>query len=115
LQAALFREAFALVERGVATPADIDAVVKYSFGARLGAAGLFEMRDLAGLEPLVPVGEVLFPDLDCSTEVPQFLRDKVARGEVGVKSGQGFYSWTPEAAAALQERIGRAMVELARA
>jgi 3-hydroxybutyryl-CoA dehydrogenase len=111
----LFREAFALVERGVASPADIDLIVKYSFGARMGAAGLFEMRDLAGLEPLVPVGEVLFPDLDSSTEVPRFLREMVARGEVGVKSGQGFYTWTPESAAAVQERIARAMVELVRA
>jgi 3-hydroxybutyryl-CoA dehydrogenase len=114
LQAALLREAFALVERGAATPADIDAIVRYSFGARLGAAGLFEMRDLSGLEPLVPVGDVLFPDLDTSTVVQPFLREKVARGEVGVKSGQGFYTWTPESAAAAQERIGRALVELLR-
>jgi 3-hydroxybutyryl-CoA dehydrogenase len=113
LQAALLREAFALVERGVATPADIDAVIKYSFGARLSAAGLFEMRDLSGLEPLVPICDVLFSDLDSSTAVPQFLRDKVARGEVGVASGQGFYNWTPQSAAAVQERIGRAMVRLA--
>jgi 3-hydroxybutyryl-CoA dehydrogenase len=112
LQAALLREAFALVERGVATPADIDAVIRYSFGARLGAAGLFEMRDLSGLEPLVPVCDLLFRDLDASTAVQQFLREKVGRGEVGVTSGQGFYSWTPESAAAAQERIGRALVEL---
>jgi 3-hydroxybutyryl-CoA dehydrogenase len=113
LQAALLREAFALVERGAATPADIDAVIRYSFGARLGAAGLFEMRDLSGLEALVPVCDVLFRDLDSSTAVPQFLREKVARGEVGVKSGQGFYSWTPESAAAVQERVGRAIVTVA--
>jgi 3-hydroxybutyryl-CoA dehydrogenase len=114
LQAALLREAFALVERGAATPADIDVVIKYSFGARLGAAGLFEMRDLSGLEPLVPVCDMLFRDLDSSTAVQPFLREKVGRGEVGVKSGQGFYSWTPESVAAAQERIGRALVELVR-
>ena len=102
------------MERGAATPADIDAVIKYSFGARLGAAGLFEMRDLSGLEALVQVGDILFRDLDSSTAVQPFLRDKVGRGEVGVKSGQGFYSWTPESAAAAQERIGRALVELVR-
>jgi 3-hydroxybutyryl-CoA dehydrogenase len=112
LQAALLREAFALVERGAATPADIDTVIKYSFGARLGVAGLFEMRDLSGLELLVPVCDILFQDLDSSTEVQAFLREKVARGEVGVKSGQGFYGWTAESAAAAQERIARALVEL---
>jgi 3-hydroxybutyryl-CoA dehydrogenase len=114
LQAALLREAVALVERGVAAPADIDAVIKYSFGARLGAAGLFEMRDLSGLDGLVSAGDILFPVLDVSTEVQPFLREKIARGEVAVKSGQGFYSWTPESVAAAQERIGRALVELAR-
>jgi 3-hydroxybutyryl-CoA dehydrogenase len=39
----------------------------------------------------------------------------VERGELGVKTGQGFYAWTPESAAALRERIGRALVERARA
>jgi 3-hydroxybutyryl-CoA dehydrogenase len=114
LQAALLREAFALVERGVASPADIDAVIKYSFGARLSTAGLFEMRDLSGLEALVSVCDILFRDLDDAKATQPFLREKVGRGEVGVKAGQGFYSWTPESAAAVQERIGRALVELAR-
>jgi 3-hydroxybutyryl-CoA dehydrogenase len=114
LQGALLREALSLVERGVATPADIDTVVKYSFGPRMGAAGIFEMRDLAGLDLLVPFAEAVMWDLESSTGVPRLLREKVERGELGVKSGQGFYTWTPESTAAVQERIARALVDVAR-
>jgi 3-hydroxybutyryl-CoA dehydrogenase len=113
LQAALGREACSLAERGVATPEAIDTVVKYSFGRRLGVAGVFEIGDLAGLDVYMAAG-ALFKELESSTELPAILRQKVERGELGVKTGQGFYSWTPEAAAALRDRIGRALVELAR-
>jgi 3-hydroxybutyryl-CoA dehydrogenase len=113
LQAALGREACSLVERGVATPEDIDTVVKHSFGRRLAVAGVFEIADLAGLDIYAAVAPV-FQDLDSSTDVPTILQQKVERGELGVKTGQGFYTWTPESAAALRERIGRALVERAR-
>jgi 3-hydroxybutyryl-CoA dehydrogenase len=112
LQAALGREACSLVERGVATPEDIDTVVKYSFGRRLAVAGIFEVGDLAGLDVYMAAGP-LFRELESSAEVPTILQQKVERGELGVKTGQGFYTWTPESAAALRERIGRALVERA--
>ena len=113
LQAALGREACSLVERGVATAEDIDTVVKYSFGRRLAVAGVFEIADLAGLDVYLAAGPV-FRALESSTDVPTILQQKVERGELGVKTGQGFYTWTPESAAALRERIGRALVEPAR-
>jgi 3-hydroxybutyryl-CoA dehydrogenase len=114
LQAALAREAMSLVERGVATPADVDTVIKYSFGRRLGAAGVFEIADLAGLDLYLSDAEPLLKVLESSSEVSSALRTKVARGDLGVKSGQGFYTWTPESAAALQTRIGQALVALSR-
>lgn len=112
LQAALAREALSLVDRGVATPEDIDTVVKYSFGRRLGVAGIFEVGDLAGLDVYLAAAPV-FRDLESSVEVPTILRHKVEHGELGVKTGQGFYTWTPESAAALRERIGRSLADLA--
>lgn len=112
LQAALLREALALVQDGVVEPADLDTVVKYSFGPRLGVAGVFQIADLAGLDLYLAVAEQLLRDLCSSPHVPSILRDKVERGELGVKSGQGFYAWTPEAAAAIRDRIGRTLVAL---
>jgi 3-hydroxybutyryl-CoA dehydrogenase len=114
LQAALVREALSLVEHGVATPADIDSVVKYSFGRRLAVAGVFEIGDLAGLDLYLSVGTLLFPSLESSPDLPSVLRNKVEQGALGAKTGRGFYSWTPESAAALRSRIGQALIELAR-
>ncbi|MBV9898237.1 MAG: 3-hydroxyacyl-CoA dehydrogenase family protein [Chloroflexi bacterium] len=111
LQAALVREALSLVEHGIATPEDVDTVIKYSFGRRLAVAGAFEVGDLAGLDVYLNVASILFPAIESSIEVPSVLLEKVERGELGVKAGRGFYEWTPEAAAALRERIGRALVE----
>jgi 3-hydroxybutyryl-CoA dehydrogenase len=114
LQAALVREALALVDQGVATPADIDSVVKYSFGRRLAVAGVFQIGDLAGLDVYLSVGRLLFPSLNSSSDVPEVLREKVDNGELGAKTGRGFYSWTAESAAALREGIAQALIELAR-
>jgi 3-hydroxybutyryl-CoA dehydrogenase len=113
LQAALVREALSLVDRGVATPEDIDTVVKFSFGPRLSVAGVFEVGDLAGLDLYLSVGKLLFPELESSPEVPRVLREKVEQGQLGAKTGQGFYTWTTESAAALRDRIGQVLVEVA--
>jgi 3-hydroxybutyryl-CoA dehydrogenase len=48
LQAALIREAISLVQNGVASAEDVDTVIRYGFGRRLAAAGVFENFDLAG-------------------------------------------------------------------
>ena len=108
LQAALFREALALVEQGVASVEDVDAVVKYGFGRRLSVAGPFEVWEQIGWDLVATIKSELFPDIDRSTTVPKILSDKVARGELGTKTGKGFYDWTPESAEALRPRISRA-------
>jgi 3-hydroxybutyryl-CoA dehydrogenase len=77
-------------------------------------AGVFEVGDLAGLDLYLTVAESLFRDIESSGEVPSIVRHKVHRGELGVKSGQGFYSWTPESAAKLRDRLSRALVQLSR-
>jgi 3-hydroxybutyryl-CoA dehydrogenase len=52
--------------------------------------------------------------LESSQAVSPLLQQKVERGELGAKSGQGFYTWTPGSAVALQNRIGRALLALSR-
>ena len=112
LQAALLREALSLVDRGVATPADIDAVVRYGFGRRLGTAGVFEIADLAGLDLYDSALGPVFADLDASPGMPRALRERVGRGELGVKTGKGFYTWTTDTVEGARKRIGRALVAL---
>ena len=114
LQNALFREALALVESGVATAEDVDTVVRYGFGRRLAVAGPFEIWEQIGWDLVLTIGRELFPDIARNTEPPKILEDKVKRGELGTKTGRGFYDWTPESAEALRGRIAQALGEMAR-
>jgi 3-hydroxybutyryl-CoA dehydrogenase len=112
LQGALLWEALWLVQNGIASPQDIDIALKNSIGRRWAVAGVFEIFELAGWDLLNAIAAGLFPHLASSSEVPQVLTDKVARGELGVKTGKGFYEWTPESAEALRQRIAHALVAI---
>lgn len=113
LQAALFREALSIVEQGIATPQDVDIVVKTGFGRRYAAAGPFEVFEMAGWDLVLAVAQYLYPDLESSTELPAILNEKVETGQLGMKTGKGFYEWTPESAEALRQRMGQTLVKLA--
>jgi 3-hydroxybutyryl-CoA dehydrogenase len=114
LLVALFREALAIVEQGIATPEDIDAVVTNGFGRRFGEAGPFALWELAGLDLIREVMVRLLPEIADGHEVSPLLTERVERGELGVKAGKGFYDWTPETAEALRRRIAAALVDTAR-
>ena len=114
LQMALTREALSLVEKGVVSPQDIDTIMKNGIGRRWAVAGVFEVWELAGWDLIETMAAWLYPDLDASRGVQETLQDKVASGELGVKTGRGFYDWTPESADALRERIAHALVEIAK-
>ena len=66
---------------------------------------------LAGWDVLTSVFESLLPEIDSSSDVLGPLREKVARNEVGVKSGQGFYDWTEEKAEDLRRRLTFSLIE----
>ena len=114
LQMALTREALSLVEKGVVSPQDIDTIMKNGIGRRWAVAGVFEVWELAGWDLIETMAAWLYPDLDASRGVQETLQDKVGAGELGVKTGKGFYDWTPESADALRERIAHALVEIAK-
>jgi 3-hydroxybutyryl-CoA dehydrogenase len=113
LQLALFREAISIVEQGIASPEDVDQVVRFGFGRRLAAAGPFEVFDLAGLDTIFAVANQILPDLvtpeAAAQPVPESFRMKVERGEFGVKSGRGFREWPPDAVEDLRHRLIRAL------
>ncbi len=112
LQIALLREALALVEEGVASPADVDVVIKNSFGRRLSAAGVFEVFELAGWDLIQEIAGNLLPSISSSTKVSPLLNDIVRKGELGTKTGKGFYSWNPESAEALRLRIANRLIQI---
>ena len=96
LQAALLREALYLVQEGIVSAADLDTIVASGIGFRWAFLGPLEIADFGGLDTWQYVTENLFPCLDRSTEPSVVLRDKVAHGELGIKSGTGFYTYSEE-------------------
>lgn len=96
LQHAMWREAMSLAERDIASPEDIDKVVKYGFGLRLPFIGPLETADLAGLDLSHDIHKYLFPFLENSSEPSRKLKNMVDGGLLGVKTGKGFYDWPQE-------------------
>ncbi|MFM7026605.1 MAG: 3-hydroxyacyl-CoA dehydrogenase family protein [Limnohabitans sp.] len=104
LQHALSREAFAMIDEGVATPEDVDAAVRFGFGFRYLAAGPVMQRDHAGLDVHCAAAATMYPSLSNTSEPSRALRERVQAGRIGMKAGAGFYDWTPETRQAERER-----------
>ena len=107
LQHALAREAFALIDEGVATPEDVDAAVRFGFGFRYLAAGPVMQRDHAGLDVHCAAAATMYPSLAANHTPAHVLADRVAQGKLGMKTGEGFYQWTPETRQAERDRYDR--------
>ena len=110
LQAAVIREAFSIVERGIATAEDVDLVVRNSFGRRLSVAGPFQVFELAGWDLVLAAFEELYKDLNSSSEINPLLREMVEGDKLGVKSGEGFYEWTPEKIEEIRDRMNQTLI-----
>ena len=105
LQHALWREAMSIVQNGIADAETVDLCVKNSFGLRLAVMGPLETADLGGLDQVLNIHEQILPFIERTPGPLQILRDKVAAGELGMKTGQGFLPWTEEAVAAAHARL----------
>ncbi|BBH21735.1 3-hydroxybutyryl-CoA dehydrogenase [Paenibacillus baekrokdamisoli] len=93
LQAAVMREACYLMESGVADASQIDTAMKEGPGMRWAINGPFEIADMGGLDVWEKVTGHLFPQLDPNLLSPESISNKVRLGELGVKSGKGFYEY----------------------
>jgi 3-hydroxybutyryl-CoA dehydrogenase len=111
IQHALMREAFALIDAGLASPEDIDNAVRYGFGFRYVAAGPILQKDLAGLDIHLAAGTTMYPDLADNKTPSPTLTKLVAAGKLGVKTGEGFWKWTPDSAKAARERYERDLAD----
>jgi 3-hydroxybutyryl-CoA dehydrogenase len=115
LQHALKREAIALVATGVCDAETLDLVVKNGFGARMAVLGPMEQSDLVGLDLTLDIAEVLAEDLDRTAGPHPYLRERVAAGKLGMKSGEGFRRWTKEQADEVRERLARFLADQVKA
>jgi 3-hydroxybutyryl-CoA dehydrogenase len=84
-------EAMRMVEQGVATPEDIDRAMELGYGHPMGP---LKVTDLVGLDVRLAIAEYLHGRLgDDQYAPPDILRAKVRAGELGKKTGKGFYAW----------------------
>ena len=112
LQLALLREALYIVQEGIATPEAVDATVRYSLGRRYGVTGPLESADLGGLDIFQNISAYLYKDL-CNDPISSpLLAETVARGDLGAKTGKGFYDWTkPEVLGKLKKEREAVLIE----
>jgi 3-hydroxybutyryl-CoA dehydrogenase len=114
LQHALKREAIALVADGVCDAETLDTVVKDGFGARLAVLGPLEQSDLVGCDLTLDIHEVLIASLDRTAGPHPYLRELVKSGKLGMRTGEGFRTWTPEQANEVRERLKNFLADAAR-
>jgi 3-hydroxybutyryl-CoA dehydrogenase len=88
---AIGMEAIRMLEEGVASAEDIDKAMVLGYGFPMGP---LRLTDLVGLDVRLSIAEYLASTLGPRFTPPQLLRDMVARGELGAKSGRGFYVHT---------------------
>ncbi|MBT5571045.1 MAG: hypothetical protein HOJ90_07505 [Alphaproteobacteria bacterium] len=93
LQHIILHEAYYLVEEGVATPADIDMAARKMLAPRMCLNGLIEQKDTSGLEIHALAQSSIVPELHSVDTPNPLIQDMVARGEVGLSAGKGFYDW----------------------
>ncbi|MET9318202.1 3-hydroxyacyl-CoA dehydrogenase family protein [Kribbella sp. NPDC003505] len=105
LQAAIVREALALVAEGIATPEMIDTAVTSCLGARWAVAGPLRTIDSAGLDVWQAICAQLFPILSAVNTRSRAIDELVSRGRLGMKAGEGFFEYTEEDVAAHRSRL----------
>jgi 3-hydroxybutyryl-CoA dehydrogenase len=114
LQMALVREAAYIVEEGIADVEDVDLVAKNGFGLRMPAYGIFEHQDAVGLDMGLAIVDYVTQDLYNLPKAPNLYRAKVARGELGAKTGQGFYDWSKKSIDDVKAQRDRFVIEVLR-
>lgn len=112
LQYALFHEATQLVEEGVATPEDIDTIVRTTFGFRLPVFGPFAIADMAGLDVYSFCYASLQTRWPERFATPDSLKELVDAGKFGTKTGAGYLDVPSERTAELIAYRNKAYVAI---
>jgi len=111
LTGAMEREIDNLLDNGVVTPEDLDTAVKASYGFRLSCMGPMEAEDMIGLDTAARVSGNVYKVLSNRTEASPELIEKVSRGELGIKSGKGWYDYTGQTREQVNDKINRRLLK----
>jgi 3-hydroxybutyryl-CoA dehydrogenase len=111
VQGAIFREIGYLLDEGIATPEDIDMAAKAMYGFRSSCIGPMEADDMIGLDTSARVSANLFKTLSNRTEPSAALLEKVNRGELGIKTGNGWYNYHGKTRTQVLDEINRRLLK----
>ena len=116
LQVLLMNEAVRLVEEGVASPEDVDRAFRAGMGFRYASVGLFEFIDWGGVDILYRASRYLTETLgDDRFRPAKLVEEKIARNELGPKTGRGFFDYTGERRETFETEKVRALLRRLRA
>ena len=93
LQTAMSREALYLYNEGIVSADDLNKAVSASVGFKSTWQGSFSTMDYIGLDTVLFVNDIIYPELCNDTKTPDIIRDKVKEGKLGIKTGEGFYKY----------------------
>jgi 3-hydroxybutyryl-CoA dehydrogenase/5-formyl-3-hydroxy-2-methylpyridine 4-carboxylate dehydrogenase len=112
---AIMREAVDLVEQGVIDAEALDTCVSWGIGYKLSVVGPMALLDMAGLDIYQAVGSYLNKELCNRVDVGRFVTDRTAQGKLGIKTGGGIFSYTPENIKALAGERAKKLVAVRKA
>jgi len=110
IQQGVAREVFSIIEQGIAEPADIDKALKFGPAFRYATTGQLEVADFGGLDIWCVVGDNLLKVMDNSQCANPLLRQKVSEGKLGIKSGEGFYTYSPEETPEIRRKFMKKLI-----
>ncbi len=109
------RECLALVDEGVIDVEGLDLCVKWGIGYKLAVIPPIQLLDMAGLDIYTSVASFLNADLSNETGISKTATDLRDEGRLGIKTGRGFFEYTPERIKELQQQRGAALVAVRKA
>ena len=112
LQHAILHEAYYLISEGVVTAKDVDDVANWLLGPRMSVIGLIRQKDISGLEVHALVQRGLVPELCHSAESQPAIQRKLENGQLGIKTGVGFYDWRRTDVRAYRSRAAEKLARL---
>lgn len=115
IQRAISREAFSLVAQNYASIEDVDNAIKASLGVRLPVVGILQTYDFTGLDAYYKICQEDPIELAASSGPPAIVKEKVERGELGIKTGKGLYDYSDKKREEVLERRDLNYINILRA
>jgi len=105
IQGAIVREAQYLIDQGAVSIEDFDAAARASYGFRLANLGPMAQMDVNGLDVAFRGHSRVYKDLCNATEPAQSFKEKIEKGELGIKTGKGFYDYSGTTASQVMKEV----------